>query len=212
MPRSSAAAARTARTARPRPAAPRAVPRGSRRVSGPLRPAPAASPAAGALEKLRALPEHRVVDRLLRSRAWIWLIGVLLLGIVGMQVSLLKLNSGISRAVTSAGTLERQNSELRREIARLSSTDKVRGAAAAEGLVDPPAGDVEYLTARPERDGARAVRRMLPPSAAAIQVMDNGGLEPGVLIEEPVVDPAVVPADPAAVPADPAVVPVTPEG
>src|SRR5918999_4848329 len=126
-----------------------------RRVSGPLRPLPAGPPArrgsTGVFERLRALPEHRVVDRLLRGRVWIWLIGVLLGGIVAMQVSLLKLNAGIGRAVTTAGTLERQNADLEADIARLSSGERLRSAALEDGMVTPLPGGVEYVTARGEK-------------------------------------------------------------
>ena len=90
-----------------------------------------------------------MVDRLLRGRAWIWLIGIMLGGIVAMQVSLLKLNSGISHSVEAAGTLERVNADLETEVARLSSGERIQLAAADEGMVAPPAGDVGYLTARP---------------------------------------------------------------
>ena len=176
-----------------------------RRVSGPLRPVPVAAPAAGvvrrgttgAFERLRALPEHRVVDGLLRGRAWIWLIGLLLGGIVAMQVSLLKLNAGISRAVTTAGTLERQNALLESEIGRLSSGERIRDAAAQGGLVTPPAGAVTYLHARPDRDARLAARRMQPPSEEAAAIMANGGLEPGVLATAPVA-PVTTTADPTA--------------
>jgi cell division protein FtsL len=163
------------------------APRQPRRVSGPLRPLPAGAPlprrrrgTTGVFERLRALPEHRVIDRLLRSRAWIWLIGVLLGGIVAMQVSLLKLNAGISRAVTTAATLERQNAALDGEIARLSSSERIQAAAVEDGMVMPAAGDVDFLHARPDRDAMKAVRGMVPPSDEATEVMENGGREPGV--------------------------------
>jgi hypothetical protein len=199
-------AARTRHAARPRTGHGVAAPR-PRRVSGPLRPQPAGAPlrrgATGVFERLRALPEHRVMDRLLRGRIWIWLIGVLLGGIVAMQVSLLKLNAGISRAVTTTATLERQNAGLEEEIARLSSSERIREAAVAKGMVEPPAGSASYLRARPDRDPIAAVRHMLPPSDEAKGVMANGGREPGVLAVAPVVpatDPTAVtaPADPAA--------------
>lgn len=163
----------------------RPAPRHVRRVSGPLRPAPA-GPAVrrgttGVFERLRALPETRVIDGLLRGRAWIWLIGLLLGGIVAMQVSLLKLNAGISRAVTASGTLERQNADIEADIARLSSGERVRATAAQEGMVTPAAGAVDFLHYRGDRDAALAARRMERPSDAAAAVMANGGREPGVL-------------------------------
>jgi hypothetical protein len=173
----------------------RLAPGHARRVSGPVRPAPA-GPAArrggtGVFERLRALPETRVVDGLLRGRTWIWLIGLLLGGIVAMQVSLLKLNAGISRAVTTAGTLERQNADIEAEIARLSSVERVRAAADTDDMVTPAPGAIEYLTSRPDRDAGLAARRMQPPSDEAAATMENGGREPGVL--------ATTPTDPIAV-------------
>jgi hypothetical protein len=164
----------------------RPAPRQPRRISGPVaRPAPVGPPirrgSTGVFERLRALPETRVVDGLLRGRAWIWVIGLLLGGIVAMQVSLLKLNAGISRAVTTAGTLERQNADIETDIAKLSSGERVRAAAAREGMVMPQAGAVDYLSARGDRDATLAARRMQPPSESASAVMANGGLEPGVL-------------------------------
>ena len=180
------------------------APRGPRRISGPVAaPAGAVLPRRGTTSvfgRLRALPEHRVVDRLLRSRLWIWALGALLGGIVAMQVSLLKLNSGISRAVETTTTLERQNADLEASIARLSSPDRIESGATTLGMVMPPAGDVSYLTARPH-DAASAVRRMRAPSEEAAALMANGGIVPGSLAE-PVLTAAPAPAtattDPAA--------------
>jgi hypothetical protein len=160
-----------------------------RRVSGPARPraVPAvALPAGrtrgrtGAFERLRGLPDKRVVDRLLRGRLCIWVIGVMLGGIVAMQVSLLRLNAGISRGVATATALELQNSDYEASIAALKSSDRVQAWATSHGMVDPPAGDARFLGARPATDAARAVKRMKPPSDTALEVMANGGRLPGV--------------------------------
>jgi hypothetical protein len=160
-----------------------------RRVSGPaLRggavalPAPARRRGAtGTFERVLRLPDHRMVDRLLRGRAWIWLVGILLGGIVAMQVSLLKLNTGISRAVEASATLERQNSDLEASIARLSSSERTRTEAERQGMIMPPAGEVAYLTVRPDSDPARALAHMRPPSDAARELMANNGILPGSL-------------------------------
>jgi hypothetical protein len=160
------------------PARRRAAPIHPRRVSGPSRPraVPAvALPAPGPFERIRALPDKRVVDRLLRGRLCIWVIGVMLGGIVAMQVSLLRMNAGISRAVSTAGVLELQNSDLEAAIARSTTGDKVREAATAYDMIDPPAGEASFLHARPGVDPALAVKRMTPPSDTAIDVMANGG-------------------------------------
>ena len=166
-------------------------PRLPRRVSGPVAggaaalPRPVAPPAAPhrlRLGPLRALPEHRVLDRLLRSRLWIWALGLLLGGIVAMQVSLLKLNSGISRAVETTTTLERQNAGLEAAIARLSSPDRIESGANTLGMLMPAAGDVRYLTSG-SQDAAKAVRRMQPPSDAAAALLANRGIVPGSLAD-----------------------------
>jgi hypothetical protein len=191
---------------------PAIAPRGPRRVSGPVSRRMVAAPAAGAalprrgstglFARVRALPEHRVVDRLLRSRLWIWALGALLGGIVAMQVSLLKLNSGIARAVETTSTLERQNAGLETAIARLSAPDRINTGAQALSMVLPPAGEVGYLTAGP-RDGAHAVDRMEPPSDAAKALMANGGVDPSSLAAPATT--TVAPVDPATgAPVDPA--------
>ena len=188
-----------------------------RRISGPVSrrmvAAPVSAPAlprrgtTGLFARVRALPEHRVVDRLLRSRLWIWALGLLLGGIVTMQVSLLKLNSGISRAVETTTTLERQNAELEMSIARLSSPERVDEGAQALGMLLPPAGEVSYLTPG-SQDAGRAVRRMQPPSDAAKALLANDGIEPGSLAAPPVASttpPATTPVVPATTtPVDPA--------
>ena len=167
------------------------APRAPRRVSGPVQrrlvPAPA-GPAGlprrgttGFFTRVRALPDHRVVDRLLRSRLWLWALGIALLGVVTMQVSLLKLNSGISRAVETTTTLERQNAALEESITKLTATDRIQTGAEALGMLMPAAGDVGYLQAGPN-DADRAVSRMEPPSEEAAALLANSGIVPGSMI------------------------------
>jgi hypothetical protein len=177
--------ARAVRSTRTAPAYPR-------RVSGPARPSrrpalagvPAQRGRTSAFEKLGRIPDHRVVDRLLRGRACILLIGLMLGGIVAMQVSLLRLNTGISRAVQAQETYMRQNATLQAAIAESTSGEKVAAAAAALNMVEPPAGETRYLTARPEKDPFRAVRRMKPPSERSKAIMANNGMVPGILAEQ----------------------------
>src|SRR5437588_2148913 len=93
---------RAGATHAPRPAR-SPQPRGPRRVSGPVRPRPASQQplsrrlALGAIDFVRAMPDHRWVDRLLRGRAWIPVLGVLLAGIVATQVEVLKLGASMGR-------------------------------------------------------------------------------------------------------------------
>jgi hypothetical protein len=160
----------------------RTAPAHPRRISGPVRrPVPLGpSSQTGPFERLARIPDHRIVDRLLRSRLCIWVIGIMLGGIVFMQVSLLRMNTGISRAVAAQTTLERQNATLRAEIAEKSSGDLIRDGAAQAGMIDPPAGNTRFLTSR-ESDVERAVKRITKPSARAIAIMNNHGFVPGSL-------------------------------
>ena len=106
----------------------------------------------------------RAMDRLVRSRVWIGVIAFSLLGLVAMQVSLLKLNAGIGRAVQTASTLERSNALLRGEVSRLSAGERISSLAGAKGLVMPAPADVTYLRASDSHgDAARAARRMRAP-------------------------------------------------
>jgi len=116
----------------------------------------------------------------LRSRGCILLVGLLLGGIVAMQVSMLRLNTGIARAWKTRETVGHQNQTLHAQIAGLTAAASIRDKAADMNLVDPAAGDTRFLTARGEKDATRAVKRMRPPSEAAIMVMLNDGFTPGL--------------------------------
>jgi hypothetical protein len=154
------------------------APRASRRVSGPPRPPRAALAGAGGAAVARPplslrlgrramrVGDARVLDRLVRGRAWIAIVAAALIGIVFMQVSMLKLNAGVSRAVTAADTLERQNSTLRADISKLDSGERIQDAAANLGMVTPPAGDVRYLDGG-SANAARASASIKPPNPVA---------------------------------------------
>jgi cell division protein FtsL len=186
--------------------------RPQRRVSGPVakpRAVPAPRPVTGIFDRLRVLPDHRIIDRLLRGRAWICFVGVALMGIVAMQVSLLKLNSGIGRAVETTATLERQNSEMEASIARLDSGERIRAAADRRGMITPDAGAVHYVRIRPGGDAARAAQRMRAPSDAARELMANAGVVPGSLAATTTTTapPATTTPPPAAATVTPVVTP-----
>jgi cell division protein FtsL len=173
-PPQTAAQPRTARPASRRPA----TQRPPRRVSGPARGARALAgrPRAGAVavppplglrlaRSARRIPDARFLDRLLRGRAWIAVVAVALLGIVFIQVSMLRLNAGISRAITSGETLSRQNSAMRAEISKLDSGERIADAAQSLGMVEPPAGKVNYLDAG-KPNVRQAARNIHPPRPA----------------------------------------------
>jgi hypothetical protein len=150
-----------------------ATPRAPRRVSGPVtRTRPAATPRGHAAppplglrvaERARILSDAPLLDRLIHGRGWIGIVAVALLGIVFMQVSLLKLNAGIGADVKAAQALERSNSELRAQVARLQSGGRIHEVAGGLGLVMPDADGFRYVTAGRAGDAKRAARAIRPP-------------------------------------------------
>jgi hypothetical protein len=145
-----------------------------RRVSGPARPAPSRAVAAPrplprpsfglltnrAAQALCTLRDSPVVDRLVRGQGWIALLGVLLIGLVGLNVSLLKLNAHNGRTAEIARDLRIQNAKLRGSVSRLGSSERLQQAARNMGLVMPTPQTVNYLTAHPRSDGRRAARNV----------------------------------------------------
>ena len=180
------AATAAARRARRRPSARTVAPRIPRRVSGPLRartaPRARASVALPLGVRLAAfastLPDRGIVDRMVRGRAWIAVVGTLLIGLVAMQVSLLKLNAGIGTDVERAAGLERTNGELRAQVSELESGARIQEQVGGLGMVMPPAGQISYLTAGGQGTaaaaaGALADQRFNDPSKA--QPLPGGG-------------------------------------
>jgi hypothetical protein len=100
-----------------------------------------------------------MVDRLVRGRAWIGLLGVLLIALVGINVSLLKLNAAAGRNAEWAKKLRVDNADLRARVSRLRSGQRIQASARDLGLVMPAAASVHYLTADPGRDVHQALKR-----------------------------------------------------
>jgi hypothetical protein len=152
----------------------RAPVRHHRRVSGAARPATARAaagsialprPAAGTLGRravgaLCTLRDAPVVDRLVRGQGWIALLGVLLIGLVALNVSLLKLNAHNGRSAEIARALRIDNAKLSGSVSRLGSSDRLQAAAKRMGLVMPAPQDVNYLTAHPRTDARRAAKNV----------------------------------------------------
>ncbi len=87
-----------------------------------------------------------VADRL-RGRALIFALAAALLGLVFLQISLLKLNTSISANVERAQSLERGNATKRALISRLDAGQRIQEVAGQLGMVMPGAGAVCYLRA-----------------------------------------------------------------
>jgi hypothetical protein len=143
------AAAGAAPAVYPRRAPLAPVPRRPRRVSGPAkaRPAPARR-AAPTRNPVTAVATHPLLDRLIHGRAWIGIVTFALIGIVTMQLGLLKLNAGIGRALEHEGALQRENSALSVENSEVAAGDTVELQAAHMGMRLIPAGSLRFLSSR----------------------------------------------------------------
>jgi cell division protein FtsL len=104
---------------------------------------------------LETIANHRLLDRLLRGRAWIGLVAFALIGIVTMQLGLLKLSGGIGRAIEREALLQRENAALSIENSELAAGDRVQSLATRLGMELVPAGALRFLTANPRTDLAR---------------------------------------------------------
>jgi hypothetical protein len=167
------------RGARPRPAARGSAARRSpppRRVSGPARGLPQLRPlpvlgtiGSHAFRAGRSLHDSPLLDRLLRGRGWIGLLGVLLFGLVALNVSLLKLSAETGRNTEMEKRLRVQNDRLRAKVGELGSGQRIEAAGMKLGMVMPEPKRVRYLsvTSRDARRAAKALRSWRSREAAA---------------------------------------------
>jgi hypothetical protein len=146
-PQRSAAAAR-ARSAAAAPA-PLRRPPAPRRISGPARP-PRALPRSGASSGFAVrLLDAPFLDRLIRGRVWIGIVAFSLLGIVAMQVSILRLGANIGASVEQIQRLTQTNEAAATAIAEDEPGRDVAAEASKLGMVYPPPNDVVYLRSSP---------------------------------------------------------------
>jgi cell division protein FtsL len=178
-------AAAAAPTVRPRRAP---APRGPRRISGPARPATAprrpatdatdqAGLVLGLLSALESLAQHRLLDRLIRGRVWIGLVAFALIGIVTLQLGLLKLNGGIGRALEHEALLQRENAALSIENSELAAGTRVEQSAAKLGMAFVPAGALRFLGASGHGDAGKAAAALASAAHAAAQAREASAAE-----------------------------------
>jgi hypothetical protein len=128
-----------------------------------------------------ALPDHPWLDRVVRGRVWIPLLGVLLAGIVAAQVEILKLGANMGSSLERTTTLTTQNEQLRYSVASLSNDQRIERLATSMGMVLPPPGSVGYLVASQRADVTRALGNIHAPDTTAFLALvpGNGALVTG---------------------------------
>lgn len=140
-----------------------------RRVSGPVRRrAPA----------VQRLPD-RLVDRLIGGRVWIAVIAFALIGIVAMQLWVVKLGVGIGRALEHTQLLQRENAVLASEDSALSSAERIERLALAKGMVFASPGALHFDTVDRPLDVRRAVAVLANPIQSPTAAAATGAPEAG---------------------------------
>lgn len=147
------------------------------------------------------LADSGLIARLTRGRSWIVLLGLLLGGIVAINVWGLGLSASSSSTEARIDSLQSDNGVLQARNAKLLSTEEIQQRAAALGLAIPAPDAIHYLDSNGS-DAAKAAKRL---AAGEITVGD-----PAVQGSEADADVVTDPATTVATTTDPAAVTTTP--
>jgi hypothetical protein len=173
-PRTKAPARRKPQTATKPPARrkPQAATRAPARKAPARRQPPARRPggqlipiAVGTATAVRHLPDSGLVVRMTRGRAWIGVLGVLLAGIVAVNVVTLSLAASAGHIDQNVQALDQENPLLRSREARLFGAARIRHDAGALGLVTATTDQIGYVQAGPD-DVAVAAKRLAAADAS----------------------------------------------
>lgn len=131
----------------------------TRRPGGQLIPL-----AVGTAAAVRSLPDSSLMVRMTRGRAWIGVLGLLLAGIVALNVVTLSLAATSGQIDQNIQALDQENSLLRSRDAQRSGASRVRHDAAAIGLVASAVDEVAFAQAD-RGDVAIAAQRLAAAGA-----------------------------------------------
>jgi hypothetical protein len=126
------------------------------------------------------------LDRLIRGRLWIGIIGFALIGIVAMQVAVLRMNTGLARGLESKAALMREISSAQVAASTLGSATHVEAEAAHRGMELTAAGPAAFLGVG-RGDSARAAW-LLANGPAKTPVSESAAAAP--LTAQPTTVPA----------------------
>jgi hypothetical protein len=108
---------------------------------------------------VRQLPDSSLVVRMTRGRAWIAVLGVLLVGIVALNVATLSFAASSGQIDEQITKLEQENSMLESREAKYFSTARIRNEGAAAGLAMPTTDEPQVVEFEPA-DVATAAARL----------------------------------------------------
>jgi len=132
----------------------------TRRPGGQLIPL-----AVGTASAVRSLPDSGLIVRMTRGRAWIAVLGVLLVGIVALNVLTLSLAAGAGHIDQNIQALDEENSILRSRDAQRSGAGRIAHNAAALGLSAAAVDEVGSVRVS-GRDVETAARRLAAAGTA----------------------------------------------
>lgn len=121
--------------------------------------------AVGTATAVRNLPDSGLVVRMTRGRAWIGVLGVLLVGIVALNVITLSLAAGAGHIDQNIQALDEENSILRSRDAQRSGAGRIAHDGAALGLSAAAVEQVGSVEASP-RDIKTAAQRLAAAGTA----------------------------------------------
>lgn len=133
-------------------------------VGGRRRRAEAPGLALRAFDALNGLTGSALFDRLIRGRAWIGLLAFSLIGIVTMQLLVLKLNTGIGSTLQREAYLQRQNTQLGIEDSTSSAGERIELLAEKAGMTIAAPSALRFL-----RVGASDVSRAATALTGVVQ-------------------------------------------
>jgi hypothetical protein len=108
---------------------------------------------------VRQLPDSSLVVRMTRGRAWIAVLGVLLVGIVALNVATLSFAASAGQIDEQITALEKENSMLEGREAQHYSTARIRSQGSAIGLAMPTTDEPKLIEFEPA-DVATAAARL----------------------------------------------------
>ncbi len=104
------------------------------------------------------------LDRIVRGRAWIPVLGALLVAIVGLRVEVLKLGASVGNDIQQATALQSSNAALRSQISALSDDQRIAKLAASYGMRMAGPLDTHFVQASAGDHVGAAIRNISAPS------------------------------------------------
>jgi hypothetical protein len=108
---------------------------------------------------VRQLPDSGLVVRMTRGRAWIGVLGILLVGIVALNVATLSFAASAGKIDEQITALENENSMLESREAKHFSTARIRNQGSQLGLAMPNTEEPQVIELSPD-DVATAASRL----------------------------------------------------